>query len=180
MGEAAPCRPPHSPAFHADPRPYVPSPRCRPRRVRLGRLRQLQQQLQRLRRRRHPVLTATAAGNAFRSACVSGQFTSGTLAIAGLDNIDGSAGATQRQININVPSTSVGTVNVSATGLGAIVSYADVDLANPAAGTYAGISGSVTIDALSATGAEGSFTYTARNNGAQTVDATNGSFDITF
>lgn len=120
--------------------------------------------------------SATAAGEGFTAACVSGQFTNGVLAIAGLENIDGSAGASQRQININLFNPQTGS-NTIGTG---VATYADVDLANPAAGTYASTSGSVQLDAVSATGAKGTFSFTARNNGGQTVQVTNGRFDITF
>ncbi len=46
-------------------------------------------------------LTATAGGESFRAACVSGQMSGSALALAGLTNIDGSAGASQRQINLD-------------------------------------------------------------------------------
>lgn len=100
------------------------------------------------------------------------------LALAGLTNIDGSAGASQRQINLTVIGSTPGEYAIG--GVGAIATYADIDLANPAQGTYAGISGSVTLDAASATGASGSFSFQARNNAGQTVQVSGGEFDITF
>lgn len=44
------------------------------------------------------LLTATASGDGFEAVCLSAQLTGGTLAITGLENIDGSGGATQRQV----------------------------------------------------------------------------------
>lgn len=125
-------------------------------------------------------MTATAPGGSFRAACVTGQATGNSIALGGLENVDGSAGATQRQINISVFGASPGDYAVGGAGLGAVVTYADVDLANPAAGTFAGTSGTVTVDEASPTGASGSFSFQARNNAGQTVTVSGGSFEITF
>lgn len=121
-------------------------------------------------------LTARAGGESFTAACVSGSFSNGVLSLAGLENLDGSAGATQRQINLMIPGASTGTRTITV----GLATYADVDLANPAAGMYTATTGTITIDEVSASGASGSFSFSARNNGGQTVQVSGGEFDITF
>ena len=121
-------------------------------------------------------MTATAAGASFEAVCIAGSLTNGVLSLGGIENL-GSAGATQRQINLNVPSAAVGTISLTP----GLASYADVDdPANAAAGTYAGTGGTVTLEAVSATGASGTFSFTARTNAGATVQISGGAFDVTF
>ena len=126
-------------------------------------------------------LTATAGGDAFEAVCVSGQVSGGSLSVVGLANL-GEAGATQRQINITVPNAAVGTARISATGSGAIVTYAALDASNPTdpSGLYTATSGSVTVEALSTTAARGTFSFTGRNNDGGQIQVSEGSFDVTF
>ena len=123
-------------------------------------------------------LAATAGGEAFSAACIQAQRSGPALSLVGIVNLDGSAGATQRQISITVPSAGMGTFQAP---FGAILTYADVDLANPTEGTYAAISGSVTVDVLTDSHAEGSFAFTGRaSEGGPTVQVTGGTFDVDF
>lgn len=123
-------------------------------------------------------LTATADGSSFQSELVTVTFQSGVLSIAGITNADGSDGSTQRQIILTIPNAATGTFGVSPF-MGVIATYADADLTNPA-NAYAGTSGQIVIDALSDSSAEGSFSFTATNNGGDTVEISNGQFDVTF
>ena len=120
-------------------------------------------------------MTATAAGEGFTAACVRASLSNGVLSVAGIENVTGATGANQRQINLIVPGAAVGSSTAS---FG--TSYADVDLSDPTTGTYAATGGTITLDALSSTGASGSFSFSARNNGGQTVQVSSGAFDVTF
>lgn len=123
-------------------------------------------------------LTATADGSSFQSELVTATFQSGVFNVAAITNADGSDGATQRQIILTVPNAATGTFDVSPF-MGIIVTYADADLTNPA-NAYTGISGQIVIDELSDSGAAGSFSFTATNNDGDTVEVTNGQFDVTL
>ncbi len=46
--------------------------------------------------------------------------------------------------------------------------------------TYAGTTGTITIEAVSDTAAEGAFSFTARNPAGTTVEVAEGRFDVTF
>ena len=130
-------------------------------------------------------LSATVAGDAFRAVCVQGQLSSGVLALGG--NLGASEGGNQKQINLTVPSAQAGqTYEIGALGTVTLASYSELDISNPtdASGLYTAApgagSGSVTVDAVSASGARGTFAFTARNSAGQTVSVTAGSFDIEF
>lgn len=46
--------------------------------------------------------------------------------------------------------------------------------------TYAGVSGTVTVEAVSSTAAEGTFSFTARNPAGTEIEVAEGRFDVTF
>lgn len=120
-------------------------------------------------------MTATVAGASFTAVCVTGQFTSGVLVVAG--NLGASQGGAQEQINLSMPgATAGGSVSF---GLGPTATYAKIS-GSDASQTYASTSGSAKITAVSATGAKGTFAFTGRNNAGATIVVANGSFDITF
>ena len=124
-------------------------------------------------------LSATAAGEAFSAACIQAQRSGPALSIVGIANPDGSAGATQRQISVSITNAATGTFEAPFGG--AVLTYADVDLANPTEGVYAAISGSVTVDVLTDDHVEGSFAFTGRaSDGETTVQVTGGTFDVDF
>ena len=118
-------------------------------------------------------LSATAGGEAFSAACMNATFSNGAFVVAGIENL-GAAGASQRQISFTVMNPQTGSNQA------VVATYADIDLANPTAGTYAATNATIQFDAFSSTAAEGSFSFTARNNGGQTVQVTNGRFDLSY
>ncbi|OZC02069.1 DUF6252 family protein [Rubricoccus marinus] len=130
-------------------------------------------------------LSATVAGNAFDAVCVQGQLSSGALAIGG--NLGATEGGSQKQINITLPGAQAGqTYQIGALGTATIATYSELSIDDPTdtsrlytAAPGAG-SGSITVDAVSASGASGSFEFTARNSDGQTVAVTGGRFDIDF
>ena len=115
-------------------------------------------------------LTATVGGSSFTATTIVALYTNGVLSIAG------NLGATspQRQINLNVPGAALGTRALFGTATyGEGSSLTDLK-------AYAAISGSVTIDELSDSGAKGTFSFTGRANDNTEISVTNGEFDVTF
>lgn len=127
-------------------------------------------------------LSATAGGASFDAACVSAQSSGGGTQIVAIENI-GQAGASQRQISLVLFGSGAGTYSIGGASSGnfASATYADVDLANPTAGTFVGTSGSVSVETLTATSAKGTFSFSARSSqGSTTVQVSSGRFDVTF
>ena len=130
-------------------------------------------------------LDATIDGASFRSVCIQGQLSSGALAIGG--NLGATEGGQQKQINITVPGAQAGqTYTIGGISPAIIATYSELSIDDPTdtsrlftAAPGAG-SGSVTIDAASASGASGSFEFTARSSAGTTVRVTAGTFDIDF
>lgn len=125
-------------------------------------------------------MSATAAGQAFVAECVSIDISNGNLTIAGITNLDGSDGPTQRQINIGGVAASAGTYAPT------VATYADVEASNPTGGTLCAASpipgagsSTITIEAADATSARGTFSFTAVcPDDGSSVTVANGEFDI--
>ena len=130
-------------------------------------------------------LTATAGGGSFSAVCVQGQFEQGVLAIGG--NLGAEGADLQEQINVTVQGAQSGqTYTFGFSNPGLIAVYSALDPSNPTdasrvytANAVAG-SGSVTVDAVSASGARGSFSFTGVNNDGASVAVTSGRFDVEF
>ena len=130
-------------------------------------------------------LTASVAGSSFRSVCLQGQFSSGTLAIGG--NLGATEGGSQKQINLTVPGAQAGqTYSIGGFSPAVVATYSELDISDPTdtsrlftAAPGAG-SGSVTVDAVSASGASGTFEFTGRNSAGSTVSVSGGRFDIEY
>ena len=137
-------------------------------------------------------MTATADGSAFAAECVSFQINSGVLSVVGITNVDGSDGATQRQIQLTVPGASVGTASAP---IGFTAVYSDAELSGGAqvsGTTTAGLSGSIELTALTDDRAAGTFSFSGSefeiSAGAgtpgsgtptgRTVSVTGGTFDV--
>lgn len=131
-------------------------------------------------------LTASVNGSSFSAALVTATGTTDVLAVAGVTNIDGSSGSNQRQLVISVAGPSVGTHHTSMQNPGVVLTYIEGDPSNLATYVASGITGSgtVVISELSASGAKGTFEFTAFRDGnpnsGDQVEVTNGSFDVTF
>ena len=120
-------------------------------------------------------MTATVGGASFAATCVTGSLTSGVLTVGG--NLGASQGGTQEQITIALPgATAGGTVSL---GMGPTATYAKI-VGTDASQTYVATSGTVRVESMSASGAKGTFSFTGRNNGGQTISVASGAFDITF
>ena len=130
-------------------------------------------------------LTATVAGNSFRSVCIQGTVDSGTLSLGG--NLGATEGGSQKQINLTVSGAQAGqTYSIGGFSPIIIATYSELDISDPTntdnlytAGPGSG-SGSITVDAVSASGASGSFEFTGRNNSGAMISVTNGRFDVEF
>lgn len=118
-------------------------------------------------------LSATVAGSSFTATTVTATNSSGVLAIGG------NLGATspQRQINLTVNGAAAGTYQIGIGGAIAVYSQGSsaADLV-----AYAALSGSVTIESFSGSGAKGTFNFSARANDGSTIQVTNGQFDVSF
>lgn len=120
-------------------------------------------------------MTATVAGASFAATCVTGSFTSGVLTVGG--NLGASQGGSQEQITIALPgATAGGSVSL---GFGPTATYAKI-VGTDASQTYVATSGTVRVTAVSASGATGTFSFTGRTNGGQTISVASGTFDIAF
>lgn len=130
-------------------------------------------------------LTASVAGSSFESVCVQGELSSGALALGG--NLGATEGGSQKQINITVPGAQAGqTYAIGGFGDLVIATYSELTIDDPmdtsrlfTAAPGAG-SGRVTLDAVSASGASGTFEFTGRNSSGATISVTSGQFDIEF
>lgn len=120
-------------------------------------------------------MTATIAGASFSATCVTGSFTSGTLAVGG--NLGASQGGSQEQITLAMPGAAVG--STISFGFGPTATYAKI-VGSDASQTYVATSGSARITAVSSTAAKGTFSFTGRTNAGQTIAVASGTFDITF
>jgi len=128
-------------------------------------------------------MSATIGGVSWNAnLTVQGAYTGGVLAIGG----NGGSGANNYQVNITVTNiTAAGTFNF---GVGAIGNQALVTLiGNPVStwgATFAGGSGSITVTSLTASRAQGTFTFTANASpgtaATGTKAVTNGQFDVRF
>ncbi|MEM8601012.1 MAG: DUF6252 family protein [Bacteroidota bacterium] len=121
--------------------------------------------------------TAQAGGTSFDAVCIQANFDSGVFFIAGIVNL-GDGGASQRQINISVPSASVGQRQLGLIS-GITVTYADVSPSGQ--DVFLAMSGTLNITTLSDSGASGTFSFEGANQTmSSTISVTNGSFDVTF
>lgn len=130
-------------------------------------------------------LSATVSGDSFRAVCLQGSLESGTLAVGG--NLGAEGTPVQEQINLTIQGAQVGqTYTFGLSNPGLIALYSAVDVSDPldASGVYTANpvigTGSVTVDAVSASGASGTFEFTGHNDEGQTVAVTNGRFDLEF
>lgn len=120
-------------------------------------------------------MTATIGGASFSATCVTGSYTSGVLSVGG--NLGASQGGSQEQITMALPGATAGsTVSL---GMGPTATYARIT-GSDASQTYVATSGTVRVESMSASGAKGTFSFTGRNNGGQTISVASGAFDITF
>lgn len=120
-------------------------------------------------------MTATIGGSSFAATCVTGSLTSGVLSVGG--NLGASQGGSQEQITIALPGASAG--GTMSLGMGPTATYAKIN-GTDVSQTYVATSGTVRIESMSASGAKGTFSFTGRNNGGQTISVASGAFDITF
>ena len=121
--------------------------------------------------------TAQAGGTSFDAVCIQADFNSGVFFIAGIVNL-GDDGASQRQINISVPSANTGQRQLGLIS-GITVTYADVSASGQ--DVFVATSGTLNITALSDSGASGTFSFEGVNQSTNaTISVTNGSFDVTF
>ena len=121
-------------------------------------------------------LSGAVDGDPFDADCLAASVEFGVLSVAALEPPDAD-GPNSRQISLIVLGARVGANRLS------VAVLADVDLDDPdtaAAGTYTSTDAAVTLDALSADGASGTFSFTARNNAGQTVRVSDGAFDVAF
>jgi len=124
--------------------------------------------------------TATIPSGSFEARCLTGSFSSGVLSVGGNLGASASGGVLQEQITLAIPGAQAGrTYNF---GSGPVATYTRVESSNPTNpnASYASTTGSVKVDAVSATAAKGTFSFTGRNNAGQTISISNGSFDVTF
>lgn len=117
-------------------------------------------------------MSATVDGESFSAQLVDGVFVSGILTVTG--NLGTSAGASQKQLNITIQNAAEGTHQLAITS-GITATYSEGDLSG--AESWIGQSGTISIDELSATRAQGTFEFEARNNAGDVVSVTNGMFD---
>lgn len=120
-------------------------------------------------------LTATVGGASFSATTIVASFQSGVLSIGG--NLGASQGGQQEQINLTVNGAAVGSFTFGIGGAVGVYSKAE-SVTNIAA--YTALSGTLTVSALDADGAEGTFSFQGRDNTGNTIQVSNGAFDVTF
>jgi hypothetical protein len=128
-------------------------------------------------------LTATAGGRSFSDVCLQGRFTGGTLAIGG--TLGAHEGEQQGQIDLTVQGAQAGQTYAFGLGNpGLTAAYSELDANTPTAAsrlfTAGAGSGSVTVLAVSASGASGTFRFTGVNDGGASLAVTGGRFEVEF
>ena len=123
-------------------------------------------------------VTASVSGSAYSTPCVRGDLEQGALAIASLDGVV-SQGA-QRGIALTVPGDAPDTYAIGDEAAAATYVARAADASQQADETYLATSGTITVTAVSASGAAGTFSFTARTVGGDEVAVTNGRFDVTY
>ncbi len=121
---------------------------------------------------------ATVAGDAFSGTCVRVDTEAGALTVVGADNVVSQN--SQEVITLVLPSDSVRAYTLGASAAtAAFAARAEVS-GDQVDRTYLGVSGTVTVEAASATAARGTFSFTGRNAAGDEVAVTGGQFDVTF
>ena len=129
-------------------------------------------------------MTAKIDGDNWGATSLSANNAAGNLIIVGAD-IDLNGGGT-KQINLQVMGAKTGEFQLGGinSATGTVITYGEGTSA-ASLKTFGSISGTITIDEFSSTGAKGSFTTTVEHNQAGQNDGTKyeiteGSFDVTF
>lgn len=120
-------------------------------------------------------LSATVGGASFNATTVVTTYQSGVLAIGA--NLGATQAGQQEQINITVNGAAAGTFSFGIGGAIGVYSKAE-SLTNINA--YTALSGSLTISEMDDDGAKGTFSFQGRDNDANTIQVSNGQFDVTF
>lgn len=123
-------------------------------------------------------VSASVNGSRYSTPCVRGDLEQGALAIASLDGVV-SQGA-QRGIALTIPGDEPDTYTIGADAAAATYVARAADSSQQADETYLATSGTITVTAVSASGATGTFSFTAQTVGGGEVEVTNGRFDVTF
>ncbi len=122
-------------------------------------------------------MVATVNGTTYNFDTGQSSYNGTIMAIAGAD-INVSAG-TNRQLNITILNPAVGSYNVAQLSVGSQALYSEGSTGQVS--TWIGVSGTITIDEISTSGAKGTFSFTGENQqDATTRVISNGSFDFDF
>ena len=121
---------------------------------------------------------ASVAGDSFSGTCIRVDTEGGTLTIAGADNVVSQNN--QEVITLAFPSTEIRSYALGTDAATAVFVARTEDPEDQAEETYAAISGTLRLDAVSETTARGSFSFTGRTVGGTEVTVSGGSFNVTF
>ncbi len=123
-------------------------------------------------------MVATVNGESYTFDMTGSRLDGATMVLFGT-NINVSE-STTRTISITIPNAAAGDYQVSALGAGSVVIFSE-GATGSIPGSWVGGSGTITINEVSASGAEGTFFFTGENpQTATTKVISNGSFDFDF
>ena len=120
-------------------------------------------------------LSATVDGASFNATTIITTYQSGVLSIGA--NLGATQAGQQEQINLTVNGAAAGTFAFGIGGAVGVYSKAE-SITNIKA--YTALSGSLTISEMDDNGAKGTFSFQGRDNDANTIQVSNGQFDVTF
>ncbi len=119
-------------------------------------------------------VSAKVAGSSFNATVVTALNTNGVLAIGA--NL-GASSSTQEQFNLTVNNASTGTFQF---GIGGAIGIYSKGSSVSNLKAYTALSGSIELDEFSSGGASGTFSFTGRTTGGESLQVTEGQFDVTF
>ncbi len=122
---------------------------------------------------------ATVAGDAFSGTCVRVDTEAGALSVLGADNVVSQN--SQEVITLTLPSDEVRSYDLDSDPATASYTARTEDPDDQGDEVYIATSGTITVEAATATSARGTFSFAARTlaSGAE-VTVTGGRFDVTF
>ncbi|MEL6614911.1 MAG: DUF6252 family protein [Bacteroidota bacterium] len=116
-------------------------------------------------------LSATIDGDSAEATCLQGDVESGTLTLKGTVALEPG----DRDVRLRVPGAQAGQTYTLSPDAAAAVATIEAPGEAPASGA-----GQVSLQTVTASGASGTFAFTARDESGAVVEVTGGQFDLTF